>query len=218
VANDKATSGGNVAKVGVVTEEDKTQLQALLFERLKQAALERLNERLEANSFVPPESVTYLALSPAFTPFVGDVSPDLTLNMSVQAVGLAVDTQAGNRMTLERLQAAMPPGTRLISDTLRFIPGSVMVENPQSVAFTITAEGTLLRGVDTGSARAAVLGLSPEEAAAVLAERFPLAGPPGISLGPDWLPYIVPINLPVLPWRIRVNVDWDGAAAAIARQ
>ena len=35
---------------------------------------------------------------------------------------------------------------------------------------------------------------------------------PEITLGPDWLPYIIPINLPVLPWRIRVDVDWDGAA------
>jgi hypothetical protein len=217
VANDVPTTGGNVARVGVVTEEDKAQLQALLFDELKQKAFEKLNERLEAGSFIPPESVSYLALSPAFTPFVGDVSPDLYLNMSVQAVGLVVDTQTGKRMALERLQGIMPPGTRLISDTVRYIPGAVMVENPQTVNFSITAEGTLLRGVDTDSVRMAVLGLTSERATAVLAERFALAEPPSVSLGPDWLPYVVPINLPVLPWRIRVNVDWNTAAKLAAR-
>lgn len=218
VANDTPTTGGNVAKVGVVTEEDKAQLQALLFDELKQKAFEKLNERLEAGSFIPPKSVSYLALSPTFTPFVGDVSPDLYLNMSVQAVGLAVDTQAGNRVALARLQAAMPPGTRLISDTVRYIPGAVVMENPQAVRFSITAEGTLLRGVDTDSVRMAVLGLTPEKATAVLAERFPLARPPAVSLGPDWLPYVVPVNLPMLPWRIRVNVDWDAAAEIAMRK
>ena len=218
VANETPATGGNVASVGVVTEEDKAQLQTLLFDELKQKAFARLNERLEAGNFIPPESVSYLALSPTFTPFVGDVSPDLFLNMSVQAVGLAVDTQAGNQVALARLQAAMPPGTRLISDTVRYIPGAVVVENPQTVRFSITAEGTLLRGVDTDGVRTAVLGLTPEKATAVLAERFALAGPPRVALGPDWLPYIVPTNLPVLPWRIRVNVDWDGAAVLAMRK
>jgi hypothetical protein len=63
----------------------------------------------------------------------------------------------------------------------------------------------------------AVLGLTSERATAVLAERFALAEPPSVSLGPDWLPYVVPINLPVLPWRIRVNVDWNTAAKLAAR-
>ena len=53
--------------------------------------------------------------------------------------------------------------------------------------------------------------LSPEDAQRVLAERFALARPPEIQLGPDWLPYVVPLKLPVLPWRIRVKVDWDAA-------
>ncbi len=57
-----------------------------------------------------------------------------------------------------------------------------------------------------------MLGLSAQEAAATLQERFALAQAPAIELGPDWLPYVVPVNLPALPWRIRVIVDWDEAA------
>ncbi len=50
------------------------------------------------------------------------------------------------------------------------------------------------------------------QATAVLQQRFALARPPEIALGPDWLPYVIPLNLPSLPWRIRVDVDWDEAA------
>ena len=218
VANETSLSGGTTAQVGVVTEDDKVRLQAQLFEELKKQALERLNERVEGERFIPPESVNYIPLSPTFTPFVGEVSPDLYLSMSVQAVGLAVDQAAANQVAMARLQASMPQGTRLISDTLRYIPGSVVLEDPRNVSFSVTGEGTLLRGVDDAAVRSAVLGLSPDRAARLLTERFSLARPPEIHLGPDWLPYVVPVKLPVLPWRIRVVVDWDMAAQLAMRK
>jgi len=217
VANEVNFSGGTTAQVGVVTEEDKTRLQAQLFDELKTQALERLNERLTPGQFIPPESVTYMPLSPTFTPFVGEVSQELYLSMSVQAVGLAVDKGSADQVALARLQSAMPPGTRLISDTLRYIPGSVVVDDSQTVSFSVTGEGTLLQAIDDAAVRSAVLGLSPEEAQQMLMKRFSLAKPPKISLGPDWLPYIVPTRLPMLPWRIRVIIDWD-AAAQLAMQ
>jgi hypothetical protein len=218
VTNDAPTGGGNTAQVGVVTEDDKAQLQAALLEQLKAQAFEQLNQRLEPGSFIPAESVTYLELSPTFTPFVGEVSPDLYLSMSVQAVGLVVDSKAGQKVALDRLLSAMPPGTRLISDTLRYIPGSVAVEDPRTISFSMTAEGTLLRNIDSGAVRSAIVGLDREEAAHLLMERFSLSQPPAIALGPDWLPLVSTSSLPALPWRIGVTVDWDAAATLAMRQ
>ena len=221
VANEAPTAGGGSADVGVVTEDDQARLQAELFEQLKQKALELLKERLAPGEFLPPDSVTYLALSPTFTPFVGDVSPDLYLSMSIQAVGLAVDTTTGNEMALARLQATMPPGSRLVADSLRYIPGAIVVEDvadPKTISFNMTAEGTMLHGVDMDTVRTSVLGMNPYQATTTLYQRLQLAQMPEISLGPDWLPLIVPTNLPTLPWRIRVHVDWDTAAALAAGQ
>jgi hypothetical protein len=212
VSNDAGFAGGTTAPQPVVLEEDKVRLQAQLFEELKKQAFDKLLERQSGGAFMSPESVTYIALSPTFTPFVGEVSEELFLSMSVQAVGLAVEQTEANKIALARLQEAMPPGTRMISDTVRFIPGAVVSQEDGSVSFNVTAEGRLLRSVDTVAIRRAVLGLSQEEAARLLMDRFDLAGSPEISLGPDWLPYIIPVNLPSLPWRIRVEVDWDEAA------
>jgi hypothetical protein len=210
--NDAPTGGGGSVEVGVVTEEDQARLQSKLFEDLKQKALEQIREKLDPGMFLAPESVTYLAMSPTFTPFVGDVSPDLFLSMSVQAEGLAVDANAGDQLVLSRLQATMPPGSRLISDTVHFIPGAIVVEDPRTISFSMTAEGTLLEGLDTGEVRHSVLGMLPDQAVAALSQRFALAETPRVHLGPDWLPLVVPTKMPVLPWRIRVNVDWDAAA------
>jgi hypothetical protein len=212
VANEASFSGGTTAKKGIVTEEDKVRLQEQLLSELKQQALERLDERSGGTSFVPRESVSFITLSPTFTPFVGEVSPDLYLSMSLQAVGLAADTTAAEQVALARLLESMPPGTRLISDTVRFIPGPVFQEDPKTLAFSMMGEGTLLREIDSGAVRTAVLGRTPEAAGRVLADRFALARPAELALGPDWLPYVVPVKLPVLPWRIRVKVDWDTAA------
>ena len=103
--------------------------------------------------------------------------------MSLQAVGLAADTEAADRVALTRLQDAMPPGTRLISDTIRFSPGQVLLEDPKTLALSLTGEGTLLREIDADAVRSAVLGLPPEEARRVLAERFALARPRRSALG-----------------------------------
>jgi len=211
VSNERATAGGNVAQVGVVTEDDKERLQATLYEDLRQKAYAALAEQLPPSKFVPVDSVVYLALSPTFTPFVGEVSEELFLSMSVQAVGLVVDARQGETIALSRLQDAMPPGSRLISDTLRFIPGAVDVQDDSTVNFSITAEGMLLKGVDRGAVRTTVVGLSPDAAAQTLMGRYQLASWPEIRLGPDWLPFVVPVNLPDLPWRIAVTVDWDRA-------
>jgi hypothetical protein len=171
VANDTPTAGGTLAKVGVVTEDDQKLLEAQLFERLKEQAFAELMERVEVGTFIPPESVEYLAMSPTFAPFIGEVSPDLSLSMSAQAVGLAVDSGAGSQTALAKLQSAMPPGTRLISDTIRFIPGSVIMEDQRTVTFDITAEGRLLRPVDARAIRTTASAWT-HEAAALLEERY----------------------------------------------
>ncbi len=212
VANESNFSGGTTAQVGVVTEDDKARLEAQLFEELKKQAVERLNERAGSGRLIPPESVSYVPLSPTFTPFVGEVSPELFLRMSVQAVSLVVDQAAVREVGLTRLQAAMPSGSRLISETMRFVPGPVQQIDASTVAFGLTATGTLLRGVDADQVRNVVLGLPPAEAQQAVQRRFSLAQPPDVHLGPDWLPYVVPINVPMLPWRIRVVVDWDAGA------
>ncbi len=91
-----------------------------LFAELKEQAAQLLERGTSKAS--SHESVTFLPLSPTFTPFVGEVSDELFLSMSVQAVGLSID-EAGQRDCPWPLAETMPPGTRLILDTVRFTSG-----------------------------------------------------------------------------------------------
>ncbi len=128
VANSSGFVGGTTAQMGVVTEEDKERLQAQLFEELKKQAQERLQERNKGGE-IQPESISYLALSPSFTPFVGEVSQELFLSMSVQAVGLMVDQAGADQAALAELQAAMPSDTRLIAASVHTTNGPAVVED-----------------------------------------------------------------------------------------
>jgi len=66
VANDAPTSGGTLAKVGVVTEDDQKRLEAQLFEHLKQQAFEKLMERLRPGvSFHPSPWNTWQCRPPS---------------------------------------------------------------------------------------------------------------------------------------------------------
>jgi hypothetical protein len=217
VANPGGFSGGSTAPMPYVTEEDQQRLQAQLFEELKKGAVVRLNERLEPGMFIPPESVTYLAMSPTFAPFVGEVADELFLSMSVQAIGSMVDARSGNGSARNRLLQMMPPGSRLISDTLRFQPSNVRVNDAGTMVFEVNADGTLLRGPDSDAVRELIKGMTPAEAVAALQARYRLSEAPQVRLGPDWLPGIVPTHLPVIPWRIRVLVDWDAGADAATK-
>jgi hypothetical protein len=59
--------------------------------------------------------------------------------------------------------------------------------------------------------------MTPSQAVAALKDHFALASDPRIELGPDWLPMVVPTRVPSLPWRIRVDVDWDTATQIALR-
>ena len=173
VANEANFSGGTTAQKGVVTEEDKVRLQEQLLEELKRQALERLNERVKGEGFIPPESVSFLALSPTFTPFVGEVSPDLYLSMSVQAVGLAADCDAATGLLGPGCRSPCP------GHTIDFRYGALQPRlgacwrTRKTLVFTLTGEGTLLRRDQMRApCGARSFGLPPAEAKQVLARAI----------------------------------------------
>jgi len=113
----------------------------------------------------------------------------------------------------------MPPGTRLISDTIRFSPGPVRLEDPKTLCAFADRRGTLLREIERGCrAGARCWGLQPEEASRVLAERFALARPPEIHLGTGLAAVCRPTQAAGAPLAIRVKVDWDAAGAVAMRK
>ena len=87
----------------------------------------------QAKRFIPRESVEFLTLSPTFTPFVGEVSPDLYLVS--KAVGLAADREAADRVaSYPARKLCRPARAHFRYDC--FSPGPVRLENPKTLALS----------------------------------------------------------------------------------
>jgi len=201
VINDRPTEGGSVRQVGVVTPQDKERLRAALLERVRQEAYQRLGEMLREGEFVPPETVETYVLAETFDRFAGEDAESLSLRLELLARGLAVDTHGAEELIERVLRERVPPGKRLLDQEPQFELGPVTVLDEREIRFTATATATVVGGVDIAAVRAAIRGMKPAEALAILQRDFQLGAEPRLSLEPDWLG-----RVPWLPFRIYVRV------------
>ncbi len=211
VINEAATGGGTVRQGGTVTAADKERLRATLLAQLQQRAYTRLGEQLEEGEFVPPESVETLVMSMVYDSFTDEAKDTVGLTMRLLARAIAVDDRGGEELAMRALQEQMPPNSRLLADSLKYNAGTFTVqeENQQKVVdFTVSASGTVVEDIDSGRVRAAVVGLTPDEARAQVQQAWNLQQPPEVSVTPNWLG-----RLPYIPFRVKVTVDYDRAVA-----
>ncbi len=211
VVNEEPTTGGTVAEVAVVTQDDKDRLREATERQLQQAAYARLAATLQAGEFVPPETVGTVVLSETFDRFAGEVAPVLRVKLRVRARGLAVDGDSARTIAQRALAALVPPGGRLLAEGLKIQPGPVTSASEDRVQFTMSASGFIVRQIDTGQVRQMLYGLAIADAGPVLQGHIALQEPPQIFVAPDW--YVERYGLmPLLPWRIRVHVRYGNAA------
>ncbi len=203
VINELPTSGGAVKQAGVVTREDKDRLWSIVLQKMYQEGYNRLKGELAEQEFLPPESVIVLPLEGIFTPSLdGEQADQLSLDMHAVVRGTVIATQHANQLGLAALQAEMPKGHKLDPRSLRFEIGQVLsVADDRSVTFTMRASGEAIAQIDTDQVASIVRGLPLDQAQQLLAQQFPLAEPPLVSVKPNWLG-----RLPWLPFRIRINV------------
>ena len=111
--------------------------------------------------------------------------------------------EAGD-IILQSLQEQMPQNARLVADSVAVQrePGSDF--QASSVSFTMTVSADYTTPIDADEVRDAVAGLTPEEASALIKNRWLLNGEPDIYLDPAWKG-----TLPNIGGRIQVRVDYE---------
>jgi hypothetical protein len=198
VVNERATSGGDVKQVGVVTQADKQRLKDLLLQRLRQEALARMQEQLDAQEFVPPETVQVFVISEVYDKFVDEPADALTLELKAAANGVVIAGQDANAVALDALQRMVPSRYYLAAQGLSFERGPVVqIDEERRVSFIMTASGTAVARVETRGLRELVQGMPVAEAQALVADRLLLRRPPEIEVRPAWFGH-----MPYLPFRI----------------
>ncbi len=202
VINDKPTAGGNVAQVGVVTQVDKDRLKAMLLQQLQQEAYLRLQDELNEQEFIPPETLTIDVLAETYDKFVGEQADVLGLKMRVAARGTAVPQQEANALVHALLQARVREGYELLPQGLEFRVGDVVNVEGSSVSFIMRASGYLTAKIDPGVVKENIRGKPTSLARSYLRESLPLRAEPVVEVNPDWLG-----RVPFFPFRIRVSIE-----------
>jgi hypothetical protein len=127
----------------------------------------------------------------------------LTLQVRVQARGIAIPTLAAGEMAADALVGQVPENFKLLPETLRFQPRRVLEVDPESgrVRFLVQVWGQMRADFGRDQVVAAIQGKPVEQAEAALSARLPLDGSPSISVEPDWLG-----RVPWFPLRVQVDI------------
>lgn len=212
VINPESMSGGTAKDVAVVTQEDKDRLRNELLQHVTQDAYQALGELLEEGEFVPPETVGTLIVAETYDRFTDEEADEVSLRLRLLATALAVDGSSAEEIALRALGERIPRRGRLLADSVSFSrSGATILEDGDvtEIAFGMTASGVAVLDIDPAAVRAAIRGLTPEEAVAQLQDAWRLQSPPELQLGPEWLlPILSRLDFPWLPVRVADRVPW----------
>lgn len=209
VTNPGGTSGGGAQLTPVVTQEDRDNLLADLLARAEARAAASLQGNVTAGEWLSPESVQTFITSQAFSAFNDEEAQELELTLRLLVRGVAVDQTILRELLLETAQRAIPERGKLVASTLSAShePGAEFIQG--AVTFTMTVGADYVIPIDPVEVRAAIAGLPPDEAIALVQQRWPLERTPEIYRDPEWFATLPPIGN-----RIQVRVEYDPAVAA----
>lgn len=210
VSNSNGTGGGGSELVKAVTQADKDALLEETLARAEARAYQALQEKIEAGEWLPAESVQTFVVAQAFDQYNDDAADQVNLTLRLLVQGVAVDEAEARDVLQAAVQKQIPQSGKLVADSLvaQRIPGAQAVG--RGVEFTMTVGADYVIPVETAEVRSAVAGMSEEEAASVLQERWLLAAPPEFYRDPEWLK-----ALPALPSRIQVRVEYEQPISAV---
>ncbi len=201
VINDQPTGGGSVREAGVVTDEDKDRVRSKLRQLIQQKGYEQMQAELDAQEYIPPESLQVIELDLTYDKFSGDVSDTLGAEMHAVVRGTVVADYNANRLAYLALLNEVPPGKTLLPKGLRFTAGGIQAVTDRAVTFPVTAEGLVVSEIDIKRVKDAIVFKPIGEAQQWLSDNLPIVGVPGVDVEPNWLG-----RLPALASRIEVEV------------
>lgn len=205
VTNQGPTGGGGAQLVSIATQEDRQQLLTLVESQIEVKAAAELQQLLEAGEWLSPESIQLITLStPAFSAFTDEEAEELSLTLRQLVRGVAVNEGVLREALLQTAQDAIPVDAKLVASsvTAQRAPGVEFADG--TVQFTMTVNAEYVIPIDPVEVRTAIAGLPPEEAIALVQQRWPMERPPEIYRDPEWFD-----TLPAIGNRIQVRVAYD---------
>jgi hypothetical protein len=207
VSNPEPLSDGSDKEVRAVDAADREKAKEDIRPKLRESALEQLQEKLEPGEFVIPESLNGNILELTFDREVTEQADELTLLMRVEYTAEKVKGEDANSLVFGALNAQTPPGYELLPEGMTFQRGEALLvpETENLYQFSMQGTGFAAANLNVGAAVEEITGKSPEKAVALLQDSLPLKKEPQIAIFPKWFPW-----LPWLSFRIQAEVNPQG--------
>lgn len=190
VTNPEQTTGGGFRQIGAVTTADKTRLRSLLLQQLQQRALAEIQKELADGEMILRETVRVDAiLGEDYDQFVGEPAEFLGLETRALVSAMVYEERHVRAQVFRALGNALPEGFRLVHGTQRLetIELTDVLLEERTVLLTAKATATASATIDQTAVYQAVQGKPTELARLTLTRTLPLAVPPDIQLGPEWM-------------------------------
>jgi len=199
VLNPSGTQGGSIKRMPVVAYQDFDRLRADLIQRLQKEAYAQLVSELEAEEFVPPESLDVQVMSQHFDQVVDQRTDFLSMDMKVVARGVAVSEEDLRSLATQFLEGQAEEGLGLIENSLVLERSQETRVEGITLRMKVSTQGMVAPLVDIDQAKSALRGKEIGQAIDWLSEHIELRREPQITLFPVWWQY-----LPWLPGRIEI--------------
>lgn len=201
-------SGGENRIVSIVSEADMTALLNSVRAQLQSLAYEKMQTRITESQLIIIESIRIEEERSDWTAYsaeIGTVTDELSLTMRAVVSAMVVDDHFGQQVTLARLSAQKPLGTKLRRDSITYTRGPIIrQESPSRFAFRAASGAKVMPELDAAQLQARLAGLSLDEARDILASQPELsrAAPAQILLRPAGFG-----RMPLLPVRIDIQIQ-----------
>ncbi len=210
VTNQEPTTGGGFRQIGAVTAADKNRLRSLLLQQLQQRALAEMQKGLADGEVLLAGTVQVDAiLAEDYDQFVGEPAEFLGLEMRTLISAMAYGESHVRTQVFRSLGNAVPEGFRLVNGTqsLEAIEIKEVMAEDRAVSLTARATATAVATIDQATVHQAIQDKPVELALLTLTRTLPLAVPPDIRLGPEWMEDLGWLErVPQLSLRILVRV------------
>ncbi len=209
VTNPEPTSGGSREEFPRVTQEDVDAAVADLQGALTDAFDTQLADPDlgggDVSVFPDTAALGDTTWSTDLEALVGQEIESFDLGGGATGTVMAVDETPIGTIAETRLGAAVEPGYELVPDSSDIQVDEGTAEDGV-IRFPVTVTASQVRVFDPAEVEALILGMTPDDAAAVLEEY----GTADIVLWPDWVS-----SIPTMDGRVQVViVDEDGASAS----
>lgn len=202
--NSAAIAGGTKETLKVVTAQDQAQAVESLTGGLTEEAKTTLKTKVPEGRELLEGTVQVEVLKSEFSHKVGDEAEDFTLNLEVEATGLAVDPNDIKEVLNEEIASKVPEGYKLDSDDSNIENDVVEVEEDGSAMISSSYVGQVVPDIDEEAMRKAIAGKKPSVVGDYLKSQPNLQGY-DISITPS-LPG--PFNhMPRIDSRITIKVE-----------